>query len=81
MLNFASKVSSSFVYKFEANDLAKNNPIPKYGGIWDAMHTIYRQEGFLSLYRGVIVNLVAGSLANMAFFYVYQDGKKRYSYD
>ena len=45
------------------------------------MHTIYRQEGFLSLYRGVIVNLVAGSLANMAFFYVYQDGKKRYSYD
>jgi hypothetical protein len=45
------------------------------------MRTIYRQEGFFSLYRGVIVNLGAGSLANMCFFYIYQDGKRRYQYD
>jgi Mitochondrial carrier protein len=45
------------------------------------LKTIYKEEGFLSLYRGVIINMVAGSLANSVFFYVYQDGKKRYDYD
>ena len=45
------------------------------------MRSIYIEEGFFSLYRGVIINLFAGSLANMCFFYVYQDGKKRYNYD
>jgi hypothetical protein len=39
------------------------------------------EEGFFSLYRGVIINLIAGSIANSVFFYVYQDGKKRYEYD
>ena len=77
-VRFQGKLSG---FKSVASDLAKNNPIPKYGGIWDAMHTIYRHEGLFSLYRGVIINLVAGSLANMCFFYFYQDGKKRYNYD
>lgn len=45
------------------------------------MNTIYKEEGFFSLYRGVIINLVAGSIANSVFFYVYQDGKTRYDYD
>jgi Mitochondrial carrier protein len=66
---------------FIANDFARNNPIPPYRGITDALKTIYREEGFLSLYRGVIINMVAGSIANSVFFYVYQDGKKRYDYD
>lgn len=45
------------------------------------MNTIKKEEGFFSLYRGVIINLIAGSIANSVFFYVYQDGKKRYEYD
>jgi hypothetical protein len=64
-----------------ANDLAKNNPIPKYHGITHAMKTIYVEEGFFSLYRGVLINIIAGSIANSVFFYVYQDGKTRYQYD
>lgn len=39
------------------------------------------EEGFPVLYRGVVVNIIAGSVANSIFFYVYQDGKKRYNYD
>ena len=40
-----------------------------------------KNEGFGSLYRGVVINAVAGSIANSIFFYVYNDGKKRYDYD
>ena len=39
------------------------------------------EEGFSVLYRGVLVNMLAGSIANSIFFYVYSDGKKRYHYD
>jgi hypothetical protein len=42
---------------------------------------MYRNEGFSSLYRGVIINAFAGSLANSIFFYVYSDGKNRYGFD
>ena len=42
---------------------------------------MYSTEGFVSLYRGAMVNIVAGSLANSIFFWVYQDGKHRYKYD
>lgn len=38
-------------------------------------------EGFRSLYRGVFMNIFAGSLANSIFFYVYTDGKQKYNYD
>jgi len=67
--------------RFQASDLARNNPIPKYRGIMDAFNRIKLEEGYLSLYRGVIINMVAGSIANSIFFYVYSDGKKRYDYD
>lgn len=42
---------------------------------------MYKHEGFAALYRGVAVNIVAGSIANSIFFYVYTEGKKRYHYD
>jgi hypothetical protein len=45
------------------------------------MNKIRIEEGFPVLYRGVLVNIVAGSIANSIFFYVYADGKKRYHYD
>ena len=41
--------------RFQANDLAKNNPIPKYSGIADAFRTIYSHEGIASLYRGALL--------------------------
>ena len=61
--------------------MAKNNPIQAYKGIFDAMTRMYRTEGFISLYRGALVNIFAGSFANSIFFFVYTDGKKRYNYD
>ena len=42
---------------------------------------MYIKEGFLSLYRGCLVNILAGSLANSIFFYVYTEGKQRYNFD
>jgi len=42
---------------------------------------MYNKEGFGSLYRGVALNTVAGSIANSIFFYVYDEGKTRYNYD
>jgi hypothetical protein len=50
--------------------MAKNNPIPKYNGIGSALSQIYRNEGMLALYRGVVVNAVSGSIANGIFYYV-----------
>lgn len=64
-----------------ASNLASNNPIPAYRGISDAITNIYHTEGFAALYRGVAMNIIAGSIANSLFFYIYQDGKKRYEYD
>jgi hypothetical protein len=42
---------------------------------------MYTQEGINALYRGVMINIVAGSIANSVFFYVYSDGKKKYGFD
>ena len=64
-----------------ASDMAKNNPIQAYRGIFDALSKMYRTEGFISLYRGALVNIFAGSLANSIFFFVYTDGKVKYNYD
>lgn len=49
--------------RFQASDLASNNPIPKYKGIYDAIKSMYLQEGLASLYRGVMINLIASSIA------------------
>lgn len=67
--------------RFQASDLASNNPIPAYRGIYDALSTMYGQEGLMALYRGALVNLVAGSVAQSIFFYAYADGKTRYGFD
>jgi len=67
--------------RFQAADLASNNPIPNYKGIFDALTSMYRTEGVTSLYRGVLLNLCASSIAQSIFFYAYADGKLRYSYD
>jgi len=57
--------------RFQASNLANNNPIPAYRGIQHAIKNIYIDEGFLALYRGVFMNVFAGSIANSIFFYVY----------
>lgn len=67
--------------RFQAADLASNNPIPNYKGIGDALLSMYRAEGLQSLYRGVLLNLCASSIAQSIFFYAYADGKHRYNYD
>ena len=45
------------------------------------MKTMWAEEGLVSLYRGVLVNIIAGSVANSIFFFVYADGKSRYNFD
>jgi hypothetical protein len=35
----------------------------------------------MTLYRGALVNLIAGSVAQSIFFYAYADGKTRYNFD
>ena len=42
---------------------------------------MWAEEGFKSLYRGALVNIIAGSLANSIFFFVYAEGKTRYGFD
>eukprot|EP00347_Sterkiella_histriomuscorum_P013088 403366067 len=64
-----------------SSDLARNNPIPQYKGIFDALNRMRIEEGFSVLYRGVLVNMIAGSIANSIFFFIYSDGKKRYNFD
>ena len=65
----------------QANNLARNNPIPAYKGIVDALYKIKATEGFSALYRGVGLNMVAGAAAHSIFFYIYADGKIRHNYD
>ena len=89
MLSCASKVSYTLSQGLIifipvdaiASDMAKNNPIQAYRGIFDALSIMYRTEGPISLYRGALVNIFAGSLANSIFFFVYTDGKVKYNYD
>ena len=49
--------------RFQASDLASNNPIPLYEGIFDALKTMYKADGIASLYRGMLINLLASSVA------------------
>ena len=42
---------------------------------------MYKQEGIPSLYRGVLLNLCASSVAQSLFFWAYADGKRRYNFD
>jgi hypothetical protein len=42
---------------------------------------MYVHEGLISLYRGALVNILAGSFANSVFFTIYADGKVKYNYD
>ena len=67
--------------RFQAVNNSSNNPVPTYKGLFDAIKTIYVKEGIPALYRGVFINIAAGSLANSIFFYVYADGKNRYNFD
>ena len=61
--------------------MAKNNPIAAYSGIRHALKSMWMEDGIRSLYRGALVNVIAGSLANSIFFWVYADGKTRYGFD
>jgi hypothetical protein len=55
--------------------------IPKYNGMIDAVKTLYKKEGFNSLWRGVVINGAGNSLAMTIFFGLYQEGKRRYDHD
>jgi hypothetical protein len=41
---------------------------------------MYLEEGLVSFYRGVYINMVGNTVSNMLFFSLYADGKKRYNY-
>jgi solute carrier family 25 folate transporter 32 len=55
--------------RFAVND-GKFTATPKYTGIWNAFTTIFRQEGFYGLYRGVTPNVWgAGSSWGLYFLF------------
>ena len=45
------------------------------------MRHMHGEGGLGMLYRGVVVNVVAGSASHGLFFFMYADGKNRYNYD
>lgn len=42
---------------------------------------MYGEGGVAMLYRGVWMNIIAGSASHGLFFFMYADGKNRYNYD
>ena len=85
---FAANLASQVLYplenvkfRFMAGNNASNNPVPAYQSIWQALKMMYANEGVGALYRGMTMNIFAGSVANSLFFYVYADGKRKYDYD
>jgi hypothetical protein len=64
--------------RFQCNDGALNNPVPEYLGIRHAFKTMYGEEGFKTLYRGVYIHFIGNALASGIFFFVYGYGKKHY---
>jgi len=67
--------------RMQANDGMKNNHLPKYDGVIDTFKTMYRNEGFVSFYRGLFVNILANAVSGGIFFGLFADGKKRYNYE
>jgi len=67
--------------RLQASDGAINNPLPKYKGIGEAVVSMFKNEGFSSLYRGVLVYWLSTSVANVSFFSMYSFLKKEYKYN
>jgi len=67
--------------RFQVENGAANNPVPKYNSVVSAFSKIYKDEGLGALYRGSLITFAATSVANIVFFYVYSQGKKAYNYD
>lgn len=56
--------------RFAVND-GRMNAIPKYYGIFSAFKTIYRQEGFKGLYKGVTPNILGAGASWGLYFFIY----------
>lgn len=68
-------------FRMQANDGGKNNPLPKYQGAINTAKRMYAEEGIISFYRGIYINMLGNFCANILFFSIYADGKKRHNYN
>ena len=66
--------------RLQANDGMRNNHLPHYNGLMNAITTMYKNEGFVSFFRGVWVNMLGNCSANFIFFYVYAREKRIHDY-
>jgi len=48
--------------------------------VFDVFKRMWREEGIVAFYRGVYINMIGNCMANILFFTIYADGKKRYNY-
>lgn len=62
--------------RFAVND-GRMNAIPKYNGIINAFRTIYTQEGFKGLYKGVTPNILGAGASWGLYFFFYNALKLR----
>jgi hypothetical protein len=67
--------------RLQANDGMKNNHLPKYEGAIDTFKTMWKNEGLVSFYRGMYINILANAVSGGIFFGIFADGKKRYNYE
>lgn len=56
--------------RFQSHDgkTSKDNLVPKYDGIRNALKMIYKNEGFRGLYKGFYISLLCQG-SSMAFFF------------
>ena len=56
--------------RFQSHDgrTSKDNLVPKYSGIKNALKSIYKSEGFSGLYKGFYISMLCQG-SSMAFFF------------
>lgn len=54
--------------------------MPKYKDVFDVFRRMYKEEGIVSFYRGMYINMIGNCLSSIIFFTLLADGKKRYNY-
>lgn len=73
-------VKTRLCLQYEGIDkgVEKGHPGRKYRGMWDALHKIYRYEGFRGLYKGLVPGLFGVSHGALQFM-AYEELKKSYN--
>lgn len=65
--------------RFQSHDSGKDehNAVPRYRSVMSSFKDMVKQEGFFSMFKGVSINIVAGTVSYGTFFYLYETFKQR----